>query len=85
MSGERVKDMAEKKLNFEGAMERLEEIVTCMERGEASLEESLALFSEGAKLVKQCSTMLDKAEQQVTKLTQSADGIPKEVPFEVEE
>lgn len=77
--------MAEKKLNFEEAMERLEEIVTTMERGEAPLEESLALFSEGAKLVKQCSTMLDKAEQQVTKLTKGTDGIPKEVPFEVEE
>lgn len=77
--------MAEKKLNFEEAMERLEEIVTSMERGEAPLEESLALFSEGAKLVKQCASMLDKAEQQVTKLVKSSDGTPKEVPFEVEE
>lgn len=77
--------MAEKKLSFEQAMERLEEIVTTMERGEAPLEESLALFSEGAKLVKQCAGMLDKAEQQVTKLTKSGDGTPKEVPFEVEE
>lgn len=77
--------MAEKKLTFEEAMERLEEIVTSMERGEAPLEESLALFSEGAKLVKQCSAMLDKAEQQVTKFTKGADGAPQEVPFEVEE
>lgn len=77
--------MAEKKLTFEEAMERLEEIVTSMERGEAPLEESLALFSEGAKLVKQCSAMLDKAEQQVTKFTKGADGVPQEVPFEVEE
>lgn len=66
-------------------MERLEEIVTSMERGETPLEESLALFSEGAKLVKQCSAMLDKAEQQVTKLTKSGEGTLKEVPFEVEE
>lgn len=77
--------MAEKKLSFEEAMERLEEIVTTMERGEAPLEQSLELFSEGAKLVKQCSAMLDKAEQQVTKLVKSAEGTPKEVPFEVEE
>lgn len=80
-----MRDMAEKKLTFEEAMERLEEIVNSMEQGEAPLEESLALFSEGAKLVKQCSTMLDKAEQQVTKLTKSADGVPREMPFEVEE
>ena len=77
--------MAEKKLSFEEAMGRLEEIVTTMERGEAPLEQSLELFSEGAKLVKQCSSMLDKAEQQVTKLVKGAEGTPKEVPFQVEE
>lgn len=74
--------MAEKKLSFEQAMGRLEEIVTSMERGEAPLEESLALFAEGTKLLKQCTTLLDKAEQQVTKLTRGADGAPKETPFE---
>lgn len=77
--------MAEKKLSFEQAMLRLEEIVNAMERGEAPLEESLALFAEGTKLLKQCTTLLDKAEQQVTKLTRGADGAPKEAPFEVEE
>lgn len=77
--------MAEKKLSFEEAMERLEEIVTTMERGEALLEQSLELFSEGAKLVKQCAAMLDKAEQQVTKLVKGAEGTTKEVPFQVEE
>lgn len=77
--------MAEKKLTFEAAMERLEDIVTIMERGEAPLEESLSLFSEGTKLLKQCTSMLDKAEQQVTKLTRNADGGMEEVPFEGEE
>lgn len=77
--------MAEKKLSFEQAMTRLEEIVTSMERGEAPLEESLTLFAEGTKLLQQCATMLDKAEQQVTKITKTADGILKEVPFEGEE
>ncbi len=74
--------MAEKKLSFEQAMARLEEIVTAMERGEAPLEESLTLFAEGTKLLKQCTALLDKAEQQVTKLTRGADGEPREVPME---
>lgn len=78
-------DMAEKKLSFEEAMDRLEQIVTSMEQGEAPLEESLSLFAEGTKLLKQCTALLDKAEQQVTKLTRGADGAPREVPFEVEE
>ena len=74
--------MAErKKLSFEQAMERLEEIVIILERGEAPLEESLSLFEEGAKLMKQCSDLLDKAEQKVTKLTITADAELAEVPF----
>lgn len=74
--------MAGKKLSFEEAMTRLEEIVTSMERGEAPLEQSLALFAEGTELLKQCTTLLDKAEQQVTKLARGTDGALQEVPFE---
>lgn len=61
--------MAEKKLNFEQAMTRLEEIVNALEQGEAPLEQSLALFEEGSKLLRQCTGLLDKAEQKVAKLT----------------
>lgn len=60
--------MAEKKLTFERSVERLEEIVSKLERGDAPLDESLKLFEEGAKLLGQCTTMLDKAEQKVTLL-----------------
>lgn len=74
--------MAEKKVSFEEAMQRLEDIVSSIERGETTLEESLKLFTEGTKLLKQCGTMLDKAEQQVTKLVKTSDGVLTEVPFE---
>lgn len=81
-----MRQMAEKKkLSFEQAMARLEEIVTGMERGEAPLEESLSLFAEGTKLLKQCTAMLDKAEQQVTKIVKTAEGELAEVPFEGED
>lgn len=73
--------MAEKKKTFEEAMARLEEIVSLLEKGEAPLEESLKLFEEGTGLMKQCSTLLDKAEQKVTKLTAGPDGKPVETPF----
>ncbi|MCD8004895.1 MAG: exodeoxyribonuclease VII small subunit [Oscillospiraceae bacterium] len=65
--------MAEKKLNFEQAMSRLEEIVAALEKGEAPLEQSLALFEEGSKLLCQCTGMLDKAEQKITKLTAAGE------------
>ncbi len=76
--------MAEKKKTFEQAMTRLEEIVALLEKGEAPLEESLKLFEEGTGLMKQCSTLLDKAEQKVTKLTAGADGRPVEEPLDRE-
>ena len=77
--------MAEKKLSFEQAMGRLEEIVRLLERGETPLEESLALFEEGTALVKKCSALLDKAEQKVAKLLPGDDGTPVEQPMDGEE
>lgn len=73
--------MAEQKQSFEKAMSRLEEIVSLLERGDRPLEESMALFEEGTKLMKQCASQLDKAEQKVVKLTGMESGTPKEVPF----
>ena len=77
--------MAEKKFSFEEAMGRLEQIVAQLERGESTLEESLALYEEGAKRMKQCLTMLDKAEQKVSKLRLEDTGELQEVPFAPEE
>lgn len=74
--------MAQKKLTFEEAMARLEVIVTQLERGDAPLDEALALFEEGTALMKQCSTALDKAEQKVAKLLPASDGGAVEAPME---
>ena len=73
-----------KKMSFEQALRRLEEIVSALERGDAPLEESLNLFEEGSKLMKRCTDLLAKAEQKVTKLTVTADGELTEIPFEGE-
>ena len=74
----------EQSQSFEQSMARLEQIVRAMERGDVPLEESLKLFEEGTGLMKQCSTLLDKAEQKVTKLTAGADGRPVEEPLDRE-
>ena len=73
-----------KKLNFEQSMTRLDEIVTALERGEAPLDEAMKLFEEGSRLMRECTQMLDQAEQKVTLLTAGADGMPQEQPFEEE-
>ena len=77
--------MAAKKLKFEEAMQRLQEIVGKLESGEESLEDSMKLFQEGAKLSAQCYQMLDKAEQQVVRLMKGPDGAPVETEFASEE
>ena len=71
---------AKKQLSFEQSMDRMEQIVKELERGECTLDEAMALFEEGSKLAGSRSDLLDKAEQKVTKLL-SADG-EEEVPFE---
>ena len=70
--------------SFEQNMQRLEQIVRAMERGDVSLEESLGLFQEGTDLVRACGKLLDEAELQVTKITASADGVPHEEAFKDE-
>ena len=61
--------MAEKKLTFEQAMARLEEIVAQLEAGDHPLAESLSLYEEGAKLMKQCVAMLDVRKVAKLRLT----------------
>jgi len=73
--------MNKKNQSFEENMQRLEQIVRTMERGEVPLEESLKLFQEGTQLVESCGKLLDEAELQVKKITAAADGSPVEESF----
>lgn len=61
---------------FEESLQRLEQIVRAMERGDVALEESLKLFQEGTELVRNCEKLLDAAELQVKKVMTAADGSP---------
>ena len=64
------------KMTFEQSMQRLEQIVRALERGDAQLDESLKLFQEGTELVRSCGKMLEEAELQVKKVMTAADGSP---------
>ena len=76
--------MSQKNPTFEENMQRLEQIVRAMERGDVPLEESLKLFQEGTDLVRKCGKILDDAQLQVKKITTAADGTPVEEDFDVE-
>ncbi len=69
---------------FEESMQRLEQIVRSMERGDVALEESLKLFQEGTELVRSCNKLLDDAQLQVKKIMTDPDGSPVEEDFDHE-
>jgi len=73
--------MSKQNKSFEENMQRLEQIVRALERGEASLEESLKLFQEGTALVDSCGKLLDEAELQVKKIASAPDGSTVEEDF----
>lgn len=50
---------------FELALAELEKIVSSMEAGQMSLEQSLAAYKRGAELLKFCQAALQDAQQQV--------------------
>lgn len=77
--------MEQQKLSFEDALKRIEEIVRGLEKGDVSLNDSMALFEEGTGLIRQCGEMLDAAEQQVVRLKKGPDGAPMELPFDAAE
>lgn len=76
--------MAEPKQTFENALKSLEEIVSKMEAGDITLDQSLKKFEEGMDLVKFCEKKLKEAEGRVEKLMKDSSGKNKRVPLEIE-
>lgn len=59
----------EDKRSFEEALAELESHVRRLDSGELPLEDSLATFEAGVKLIRECSELLDDAEQRITELS----------------
>ena len=55
--------------------------MAALDKRDAPLADSLAIFEEGTKLIAACSKELDQAEQKVVKLMKGPDGAPVELPF----
>jgi len=65
----------EPKLSFEAALTNLETIVESMESGDVPLDELLAKFEEGNKLLKICESRLKDAELKIEQLKKERDGV----------
>jgi exodeoxyribonuclease VII small subunit len=68
-------------MSFEEAFAELEATVERLERGDLSLEESIALFERGQALAARCNVQLDTAELKVRQLLPDGDG--EAAPFDV--
>jgi exodeoxyribonuclease VII small subunit len=70
-----------KEMTFENALNELESIVSKLERGEVTLEESIAIYERGAKLKSHCEGKLKDAQLKVEKIVLDKDGKVETVPF----
>ncbi len=59
-----------KDMTYEQAVAELEEIIRKLESGEASLDDSIALYSRGMELSKFCKDKLDSIEKKISILGQ---------------
>ncbi|MDP1929893.1 MAG: exodeoxyribonuclease VII small subunit [Gammaproteobacteria bacterium] len=66
--------------NFEESLANLESLVSAMENGALSLEESLQAFEKGIRLTRECQAALQKAEQKVQILIDE-NGSPESANF----
>jgi len=68
--------MTAKGKTYEENIRRLEEIVHRLEKGDISLEESLAAFEEGVNLIKICQQQLERVAERIQVVTQTGDLVP---------
>ncbi len=70
--------------SFEEQIEKLENIVKELEKGDLNLDDSVAKFEEGIKISKECNEILETAEKKISILV-NQNGDMKEEKFETEE
>jgi exodeoxyribonuclease VII small subunit len=61
-------------MTFEEAQKELEAIVERLERGDAGLDEALALWQRGEELYHFCAEQLDAAEGKIEELAKRVDA-----------
>lgn len=61
-------------MTIDETLEKLNGIIQQMESGGQSLEESLASFEEGIRLIKSCNQQIDKVEKKIKILSESGEA-----------
>lgn len=60
--------------SFDASLKELEELVVRLESGRLTLEESMAAYEKGVRLVNFCSERLTSAEKKIEQLKKKSDG-----------
>ncbi|MBT5187820.1 MAG: exodeoxyribonuclease VII small subunit [Kordiimonadaceae bacterium] len=80
--GDMPKDI--KAMQFEDALEALEDIVRNLESGQVSLEKSIDIYTRGTQLKAHCEEKLKDATARIEKITKSANGSLTTAPLDEE-
>ena len=64
-----------KAIDFEQQLESLEALVSSLETGDLSLEDSMKSFEQGIKVARECQKALKQAEQKVEILTRQGNEL----------
>ncbi len=67
--------------SYEAMTQRLDAVIAALEKGSASLEETLKLYEEGVRLTDACEKYLAQARARIEVLVQDGDNMKTE-PFE---
>jgi exodeoxyribonuclease VII small subunit len=69
-------------LSFEDALAELEKIVRGLEGGQQKLEDAITCYERGAALRRHCEAKLAQAEARVQAIVERADGTPDLKPLD---
>ena len=76
------KNTTEKAPTFEESLAELESIVSAIEQGKIGLQDAIAQYEKGMKLIQRCRTVLAEAEAKVQQLQLAGDGTLEATPTE---
>ncbi len=76
---------ADPAFDFEAALQRLDDIVQQLERGEIVLDHAIQIFEEGMELYRRCSKRLQEAEKKIERLVKTEGGFQLELMEDAEE
>ena len=73
-----------KSMNFEQALQELEQIVRALEEGETSLDGAIESYERGALLKRHCEEKLAQAKARVEKISVGSDGALSASPVDID-